>query len=316
MLEKIQIILKFETKRKKNIITPCCNKTNKDNKFVTYKGFSDNYGYCHSCGTNSLPPTLYQDKQGNKFYWNEMSKKFDPSVLHHSNKNVIQNCNTSVAHKLKKTQYIDLSVVNKSLNTNTENNLLQYLRKNYNKKQVDTAKKMYYIGTNNNNGCVFWYINKNKKTQKAKIVYYLKNGKRSNYFKVPYKNENGFNYCLFGEHLLHNNSKPIVLVESEKTAIVSSIILPNFTWLSYGGINGLTNNKVKSLSGQSLIIIPDMSSNALSIIKKKTPIFNQHNISVKIWDMTEGKTDEQLKENNLYNCDLEDIFRTMRTSIN
>ena len=35
-------------------------------------------------------------------------------------------------------------------------------------------------------------------------------------------------------------------------------------------------------------------------------------INVKIWDMTNGKTDEQLKAEDLYNNDLEDVFRKMK----
>jgi hypothetical protein len=32
-------------------------------------------------------------------------------------------------------------------------------------------------------------------------------------------------------------------------------------------------------------------------------------INAKVWDMTNGKTDEQLKTEGIYNNDLEDIFR-------
>ena len=52
-----------------------------------------------------------------------------------------------------------------------------------------------------------------------------------------------------------------------------------------------------------------MSENAFTIIKKKILIFNEIGIDAEIWDMTNGKTDEQLKKEGLYNCDLEDFFR-------
>lgn len=314
MLQKLKNILIFDKKRINNLITPCCNKANKDGKFVTYKNYPNNYGYCHSCGTSSLPPSVYKDNKGNNYYWNELLKKFEPAVLHLSHKIVLQTCNTSVTQNNKKIQYINFEVVRKTCNNIKENNLLLYLRHIYNKTEVDGAKKMYYIGTNKDNGCVFWYINKVGKSQKAKVAYYTQNGKRNNYFKVPYKNEDGYYSCLFGEHLLNNNLKPIVLVESEKTAIVSSILLPNYTWLAYSGINGLTENKLKVLSGHSVIIVPDMSSNAVSIINKKKPLFIKNKVSISIWDMTNGKTDNQLKQEGLYNCDLEDVFRSMAHS--
>ena len=34
-------------------------------------------------------------------------------------------------------------------------------------------------------------------------------------------------------------------------------------------------------------------------------------INIKIWDMTEGKTDAELKLEANYNCNLEDIFRKL-----
>lgn len=137
----------------------------------------------------------------------------------------------------------------------------------------------------------------------------FKRGKRTNYFKVPYKNQDGYLSCLFGEHLLKNNTKPIILVESEKTAVVASIVLPHYTWLAYVGINGLTAGKLKVLARKSIIIIPDISSKAVQIIRDKTPLMNQLDIDVKLFDMTSGLSDEKLRENDRYNADIEDVFR-------
>jgi hypothetical protein len=44
--------------------------------------------------------------------------------------------------------------------------------------------------------------------------------------------------CLFGEHLLKNSSSPVMLVESEKTAVVMSHFIPDYIWLATGGKNG------------------------------------------------------------------------------
>jgi len=42
--------------------------------------------------------------------------------------------------------------------------------------------------------------------------------------------------CLFGEHLLSDTSatmsaKPVAIVESEKTALVAAMFIPDFVWL-------------------------------------------------------------------------------------
>jgi hypothetical protein len=134
----------------------------------------------------------------------------------------------------------------------------------------------------------FWLINKNGNAQKTKVVYYTREGKRTEYFKVPFKNEDGYYSCLFGEHLLNDNSKPIILVESAKTALVASIVLPHYTWLSYGGMNGLTNDKIKVLAGETIIIILDMSSKAVKMMQDKTPTFQELDIDARILDITTG----------------------------
>ena len=44
--------------------------------------------------------------------------------------------------------------------------------------------------------------------------------------------------CLFGEHLLSaidEKQKTVALVESEKTAIIASSIMPKYIWLATGG---------------------------------------------------------------------------------
>jgi hypothetical protein len=46
----------------------------------------------------------------------------------------------------------------------------------------------------------------------------------------------------------------------------------------------------------------DFSDKVVEVSKK---------IKAKIWDMTEGKTDLQLKEEGIYNNDLEDFFRLL-----
>ena len=115
-------------------------------------------------------------------------------------------------------------------------------------------------------------INEKHQVQKCKVAFYNLNGKRTNRFKVPYKNEDGYYACLFGAHLLIEYNKGgyiVVLVESEKTAIVGDILFPQFTWLAYGGLNGLTNDKIACLKGHKVLWIPDISNQAVLAAEKK-----------------------------------------------
>jgi hypothetical protein len=309
MFQKIKLELKFNPKRDYKLITPCCGRNNSDGKFINYKNQSQEYGYCHSCGKASLPPTIYVDEKGEEYIWNELESKFQTDLTL-PKRNIINTQRITIQ------KFIKESVVWEHYNINPENNLIQYLRKTYGDLKTEFAKEIYALGTSNDGGIIFWSINTNSKVQKAKIAYYDTNGKRTNKFEVPYKNEDGYFNCLFGEHLIYDEikgKKTIVLTESEKTAIVGFILFPQYLWLAYSGINGLTNNKVNSLIGHNVLIIPDMSKNAVSIILNKIPFLISLGINAKIWDMTEGKTDEQLKFEGIYNNDLEDVFREINS---
>lgn len=64
--------------------------------------------------------------------------------------------------------------------------------------------------------------------------------------------------CFFGEHQLAKEpaAKDIAIVESEKTAIIATVYLPDFIWLAAGQLNGLTLEKFKPLAGRRITLSP------------------------------------------------------------
>ncbi len=75
----------------------------------------------------------------------------------------------------------------------------------------------------------------------AKNVIYGNNGKRKkgkNSIKAFYRKDVIFERCFFGEHLI-NVQKPIAIVESEKSAVLSAYYYPQYNWLATGGINSI-----------------------------------------------------------------------------
>ena len=66
---------------------------------------------------------------------------------------------------------------------------------------------------------------------------------------------------LFGEHLLpQHQDKTVALVESEKTAIICSAMMPQYLWLATGGKSGLTSERLSSLKGRKIIVFPDIDA--------------------------------------------------------
>lgn len=281
--------LKFAKKRNIHLITPCCNKSNKDGKFVSYKGYEDKaFGYCHSCGNTTLP--------------NKNAENITPFNAK----------KTDFIKKQPKEQFINEIEIWRAYKRKINNNLKNYLYQKYNYSDVSRALEYYVLGTDKNGGTIFWFINKILKVQKSKVCFYNTNGKRTDKFYVPYKNQDGYQFCLFGEHLIideDRTKRKLILVESEKMAIVGEILMPKYTWLAYSGINGLTNNKINVLKGHRVVIIPDVSQNAFNIIKKKMPLLQTTCERVTVLDFRNGKTDEQLKAEGIYNNDLEDFIR-------
>ena len=64
--------------------------------------------------------------------------------------------------------------------------------------------------------------------------------------------------CLFGEHLLVKYpDKPVALVESEKTAVICSAMMPEYVWLATGGKSQF-NERLNVLQGMDIVAFPDV----------------------------------------------------------
>ena len=84
--------------------------------------------------------------------------------------------------------------------------------------------------------------------------------------------------CLFGEHLLKQfPDMPVALVESEKTAIICSGLMPNYLWLATGGKSQF-NERLKVLYGRDVVAFPDVDGYTTWCEKVKD--FPDLNISV------------------------------------
>lgn len=67
----------------------------------------------------------------------------------------------------------------------------------------------------------------------------------------------------FGEHLLSvYPDKVAVLVESEKSAVIGSALFPDYVWLAAGGKSQLREEKLRVLSGRTLLLFPDADAYA------------------------------------------------------
>lgn len=133
----------------------------------------------------------------------------------------------------------------------------------------------YYLGCTRDGAVIFWQIDTEKRARGGKIMRYdpgtghrIKNAatpvdwvharlKRAG--KLP----EGWTLtqCLFGAHLL--NRRPgdtVCLVESEKTAVICSGVMPRYVWLATGGKQNLKAEMCGILRGRDVILFPDLGA--------------------------------------------------------
>jgi hypothetical protein len=231
-------------KSSKKFICPNCNKRTfvrfVDNETGNY--LTENYGRC--------------DRETEcKFY-----------AYPKSNKRAL---NTFFIPEIKQTSFIKIELLEQTENNYSQNNFVNYLLNNFDLKDVAKALEIYHIGTSKHweGANIFWQIDHRNKVRTGKIMLYDKsNGKR---IKEPFNHVNwvhsvlkikdyNLKQCLFGLHRLNVDlSKPIAIVESEKTAVIMSIVCPDFLWMATGSKSNLKEEFLKPLRNRKIILHPD-----------------------------------------------------------
>lgn len=213
----------------------------------------------------------YLNKEYKGHYLNNESKYFntDDFVMINEVKNI-------PPPEPIKPSFHSLVLLDEMYNVNPiDDSFTSFLSSKFTHDEVTTAKRNYFIcGTNCvwqkwNDTTVFWQIDNKERIRGAKVMQYdCRTGKR---IKKPYNlinwlhkviKEPDFNLkqCLFGLHLVNSDyQKDIAIVESEKTAIIMSIILPEFIWLSTGSKSNFKPELLEPLKKRKCIAYPDKS---------------------------------------------------------
>jgi hypothetical protein len=167
---------------------------------------------------------------------------------------------------------VPLDMFKRTLNGYGANQFIQFLSKVFAKDVVNGIIERYFIGTSNKpwpGSVVFWQIDSANRVRAGKVMQYnpetgkrLKNPDRDFItwiHKVEAIPDFELNQCFFGEHLLKDSTKPVAIVESEKTAMIASVHFPEFVWLACGQLNGLNPTKGKVLKGRKVVLFPDVN---------------------------------------------------------
>lgn len=175
-----------------------------------------------------------------------------------------------------------------------------------------SAMSRYRLGASKHwdGATVFWQVDINGSIRGGKVMLYDETGHR---VKAPencitwahrilrLKNYN-LSQCFYGEHLLsEQTSATVAIVESEKTAIIASIYLPDLLWIATGGKNGCrwkTNTAVTSvLENRNVILFPDLG--AFSDWQRMADVISQNGARVVMNSLLEKNATDAERDNGL-----------------
>ena len=132
---------------------------------------------------------------------------------------------------------------------------------------VERVFHQYLIGSTRESDIIFWQIDHQLRVRTGHIMCYGPDGHRLPrqswvHYRLQQRGELPLDYqppkCLYGEHLLQSHPHaPVAIVESEKTALVMALKMPEFLWLATAGCGGLTKEKLAPLQGRKVCVFPD-----------------------------------------------------------
>lgn len=152
-----------------------------------------------------------------------------------------------------------------------QNNFIQFLKLYFSEAEIQSVILKYLLGTSSHweGSTVFWQINSQNKIMTGKVMLFdVKTGKR---IKVPFNhitwvhsllklNDYVLQQCLFGLHLINESTKKqIAIVESEKTALIMSLFLPDYIWIATGSKSNFKKGMLLPIKGYTILAYPDKS---------------------------------------------------------
>lgn len=175
-----------------------------------------------------------------------------------------------IAPPPKPVSFISFDLFRASLKAHEANHFVQFLVGLFGAEVASELVSRYFIATSKhwNGATVFWQIDTNGKVRTGKIMLYNPTtGKRVKNLELPVywvhkalkQPEFELKQCLFGEHLLIDKTKPVAIVESEKTAVIASVYLPQFIWVAVGSLTNLHAEKCSVLKGRTVTLFPDLN---------------------------------------------------------
>lgn len=168
--------------------------------------------------------------------------------------------------------YLPLEYVERSQGNYERNTLINWLATlpGWSWDIATDVARLYRVGTSKDGWAIFWQIDDQMKVRSGKMMAYsddghrIKEGYSQDWIHSKLKRSGHLEafelvQCFFGLHIV-DDSKPVAIVESEKTAIIASQYLPQFHWIASGQLHGINEYKMRALKGRKVALFPDIGA--------------------------------------------------------
>lgn len=235
-------------------ICPSCNHRNVFVRYInndTKEYVDGTIGRCDredKCGYHKKPK---------EFFHEHPSYQVDQPIVYQNVKSEMDQLPT----------YIDEETVSSTLGQYGGNSFVQGLIDVFGQEEVMKAVSRYKIGTrvDRDDEVIFWQFDQNMNCRSGKVMSYdratIKRGKTISWMHTILGfTDFNLSQCLFGEHLITSKHDPVIVVESEKSAIIGSIVIPEFIWVATGGKSSGVADKLKVLKDHKVTLVPDIDA--------------------------------------------------------
>ena len=220
--------------------------------FPSYVGRCDRQ---FKCGYHYTPKNYFHDNP----WLRETNNQAEPSV--------------KPKYVIRQPSYIDSRLMEESMTGIEQTPLFSFLSKRFGEAEIMRLYRLYNVGASRllSVSTIFWQVDINGFVRTGKIMRYGSDGyrvKKDGIASFQWMHrliaQSDFNLvqCFFGEHLLKvMPDAKVMIVESEKSAIIASHFYPRYVWLASGGSSGCLNPAASQvLRGREVWLIPDLDA--------------------------------------------------------
>ena len=280
MKEDITYSLQKYAGRNTRHTCPQCGKPHCFSFYVDAQGnvLDETVGRCDhesSCGYHKTPKQYFEEHPALKPDWRDRQPVGNqPKKSGTKGRNSIK---TNQQTKQTPLCTIPKEILTKSVRKDIPSTFTLFLQTIFPSETVSSLVGLYNLGVTRSRDVIYFQVDVKGNVRTGKIMKYNpQTGKRIKDPDTPFKinwvhslmKHSGqlpkdweLTQCLFGEHLLSaidEKQKTVALVESEKTAIIASGIMPKYIWLATGGKSQLKPEKLSVLKDRKVIAFPDV----------------------------------------------------------